>query len=318
MRLRWRILKLGLPKLCVALTVSVLALAANQASAQELEPALYRNAPVGLNAIGVSYGHSGGNVLVDSALPLEDVEGSLDLVMLAYVRTLDFFGLSAKIDASIPYVWGGYEGLVDGEFRTRDLVGWGDPRFRFAVNLFGAPALDVKEFARYRQKTIVGAEIQVTAPAGKYEPDRFFNLGANRWAFRPEIGMSREWRRWYFELAGGGLFFTTNDDFFGGRTLQQNPFYSIKGHIIRGFRPGLWLAFNFGYGRGGEIKVDGEQSGNIQSNVRLGCTLAIPLRPGNALRVIYASGVRTRFGADFDALAVVYQYTWGGKGRPRS
>jgi hypothetical protein len=39
--------------------------------------------------------------------PMEDVEGALDLVLLAYVRTLDFFGLSAKLDASIPHAWGG-------------------------------------------------------------------------------------------------------------------------------------------------------------------------------------------------------------------
>lgn len=295
---------------CLYFAVVALAIVARSGFPQELEPRLFRNAPVGLNALAVSFVHSDGNVLVDSSLPLEDVDGDLDLVALSYLRTFGILGRSAKLEAMVPYAWGDYAGFLDSEFRTRNVIGWGDPRFRFAVNLWGAPALDAKDFSSYRQGTVVGAAIQVSMPVGKYEPDRLFNLGANRWSFRPEIGFSRVWRKWFFELAGGGLFFTTNDDFFGGQTLQQDSFYAFKGHVIRSFRPGLWLSFNFGYGIGGEWTLDGVPRGNEQRNSRLGATLSLPLAPGNRLMVTYMSGLTTRIGADFDAIGLSYLYTW--------
>ena len=295
--------------------VSVLIWIATTAGGQELEPRLYSNTPVGVNAVALSYGYSRGNVLLVPSLPLDNVDGSLNLVAFTYLRAVDLFGKAGKFEVTVPYAWGKYEGFFEEEFLTRKLVGWGDPRFRLAVNLTGAPALNVKEFADYRQKTIVGVGLQVSAPVGKYEPDRLFNLGANRWSFRPEIGVSRVWRKWFFELAGGGLFFTTNDDFFGGQVLEQKPFYAIKAHAIRPFRPGLWLAINFGYGTGGEWKVNGEPRGNIQRNYRFGCTLSLPLKGGSSIKIIGASGVATRFGSDLDAIVLAYQYTWGGKGK---
>jgi hypothetical protein len=295
--------------------VSVLIWIATTAGGQELEPRLYSNTPVGVNAVALSYGYSRGNVLLVPSLPLDNVDGSLNLVAFTYLRAVDLFGKAGKFEVTVPYAWGKYEGFFEEEFRTRKLVGWGDPRFRLAVNLTGAPALNVKEFADYRQKTIVGVGLQVSAPVGKYEPDRLFNLGANRWSVRPEIGVSRVWRKWFFELAGGGLFFTTNDDFFGGQVLEQKPFYAIKAHAIRTFRPGLWLSINFGHGTGGEWKVNGEPRGNIQRNYRFGGTLSLPLKGGSSIKIIGASGVATRFGSDFDVIVLAYQYTWGGKGK---
>ena len=306
--------QVNLPLLRISLLVAgTLILVVTPVRGQELEPRLYSNTPVGVNALALSYGYSGGNVLLVPSLPLEDVDGSLNLVALTYLRAVDLFGKAGKFEATLPYAWGNYEGFVEGEFRTRELVGFGDPRFRLAVNLTGAPALNLEEFANYRQKTIVGVGLQVSVPVGKYEPDRLFNLGANRWSFRPEIGISRVWRKWFFEVAGGGLFFTTNSDFFGGQALEQRPFFAIKTHAIRTFRPGLWLAINFGYGTGGEWKVNGEPRGNVQRNYRFGGTLSLPLIGGSSIKVIGASGVAVRFGSDFDVVVLAYQYTWGGQ-----
>jgi hypothetical protein len=184
--------------------------------------------------------------------------------------------------------------------------------------LIGAPALNVKEFASYRQGTIVGADLMVSVPIGKYEPDRLFNLGANRWTIRPGMGVSTVWRRrWFFEIAGGVWFFTRNDDFFGGNTLDQKAIYAIKGHAIRLFKRGIWVSVDFGYGRGGEWEVNGEPRGNVQRNYRFGVTLSLPLKSGSSIKVIAASGAAKGFGSDFDAVVLAYQHTWGGKGKPR-
>ena len=68
------------------------------------------------------------------------------------------------------------------------MSGLGDPRFRFSINLFGAPALSAKEFANYQQDLIVGASLQVSAPLGQYDDSKLLNLGNNRWSFRTGTG----------------------------------------------------------------------------------------------------------------------------------
>ena len=157
---------------------------------------------------------------------------------------------------------------------------------------------------------------RLLVPLGQYDPTKLINLGANRWSFRPEIGVSRSLRRWFLEMAAGGWFFTTNNDFFGGATFEQNALLFIKGDAIFNFRPGLWLSFNFGIANGGETTVNGEFAANLQRNSRLGSTLSIPIARRNSLKIAYTVGLSTRLGADFDSISVSYQYTWGGAGRP--
>jgi hypothetical protein len=159
----------------------------------------------------------------------------------------------------------------------------------------------------------------VIVPLGQYDSTKLINLGTNRWSFRPEVAVSQRLRRWFLEVAGGAWLFTTNDNFFGGQTLEQNPFYYIKGDIIYNFRfrRGLWLSFNAGWGNGGEATVEGVFKANLRRNTRLGSTLNIPLTPRNSLKVVYMSGLTTRLGSDFDSINLVYQFMWGGKrGRP--
>jgi hypothetical protein len=53
------------------------------------------------------------------------------------------------------------------------------------------------------------------------------------------------------ELAAGIAFFSDNNDFLGGKTLQQSPVYSMQGHLIYGFRPAAWVAISGNYYTGG-------------------------------------------------------------------
>jgi hypothetical protein len=279
--------------------------------AQELEPRLYRNAPVGLNAFVLAYGFSEGNVLFDTSLPIEDVQADLHVVLLAYLRTFNLGGRLAKIEVVTPVSTGHWEGFDAGVFRTRDISGFVDPRIRFAVNFVGSPAMDAPDFRKYQQKTIVGASLQVAVPLGQYDPEKLINLGTNRWSLLPEVAVSRAFQKWYFEAASGVWFFTENDDFFGGRNLKQNPILFVKGHVVRILKPRVWLSFNFGLAYGGETKIDGVLRNNFQKNTRFGLTFSFPLAPRNTLKLAFASGVTTRIGADFNSVVVAYQYTWG-------
>ena len=46
---------------------------------------------------------------------------------------------------------------------------------------------------------------------------------------------------------------------------------------------------------------------DLQSNSRLGATLAVPFAGRSALKLVYSTGTRTEFGSDFNQFTVAYQ-----------
>ena len=54
---------------------------------------------------------------------------------------------------------------------------------------------------------------RMSAPTGQYLPSRLVNIGTNRWAFKPEIGISQPFGNWFFDASAGAGFFTRNNDF---------------------------------------------------------------------------------------------------------
>lgn len=278
--------------------------------AQELEPGTYQNAPTQVNVVVAAYGFSRGNVLFDASLPVEGAKATVNVVVLGYLRTLGILGRSAKIDAQLPVSRATFSGLVAGEFRTRSPAGLADPRVRLLVNFVGAPALSPPEFAKYRQRTIVGASLQVVMPLGQYDPARYVNLGSNRWSFRSELGASYAQSRLTLEVTGGGWFFTHNGDYVGSTTQTQTPLYFAKAGAIWTFKRGVWLAVNYGRANGGETRVDGVKTSERQRNDRLAYTFVTPFYRAGSLRLTFTSGLSTRLGADFDSIGVGYQYSW--------
>ncbi len=113
--------------------------------------------------------------------------------ILAYARTLDVWGKSGKFDVILPYSELSGNAMVGGQPRERNVSGLNDPRFRFSVNFYGAPALSLQEFADYQQDLIIGASVQTSAPIGQYDQDKLVNLGNNRWFVKPDIGISKAW-----------------------------------------------------------------------------------------------------------------------------
>ena len=42
-------------------------------------------------------------------------------------------------------------------------------------------------------------------------------------------------------MTASSWFYTDNDQFFNGNYLEQNPLYTVQGHVDYTFRPGLWV-----------------------------------------------------------------------------
>jgi hypothetical protein len=282
------------------------------AHAQELEPRSYTNTPIGLNFLIAGYVYAEGKMAFDPSTSITDGQFHTNTGVFAYARSLDAWGKAAKFDVVLPYTSFSGHGTVDGQPRERDMSGFGDPRFRFAMNFYGSPALSLKEFAGYRQDVIVGASLQVTAPLGQYDNSKLINLGNNRWSFKPELGISKALGSWTMEIMPSVTFYTDNTDFNNGSRLAQAPLYAVQGHIIYSFPSGMWLGFNGIYYTGGRTTVNGVKGENMQTNTRSGLTLALPVDRYNSVKLYASTGTSTRTGSDFTGLGVAWQYRWGG------
>ena len=281
------------------------------AHGQELEPRSYTNTPVGLNFLLAGYGYSEGKLAFDASTTDVNAKFWANTEFLAYSRSLDVFGNSAKFDVVLPYSSFSAHGLVNGQVVERAMSGLNDPRFRFSINFFGAPALSFKDFANYRQDLIIGASLQVSAPLGQYDDSRLLNIGNNRWSFKGEFGISKALGPWTLELAPSVIFFTDDTDFFNGNTLAQAPFYLVQGHVLYSFQSGIWVSLDGTYFTGGHTTLNGVKDDNAQTNTRAGLTLALPVDRYNSLKVYASTGTSTRTGAEFSAVGIAWQYRWG-------
>jgi len=294
-----------------------LALACMPARAQQLEPRAYANLPIGLNFLIAGYAYSQGDVLLDPSLAVSDAKAKVNALVLGYVRSLDFWGNSGSIGLVLPYAGISASGQIttsgQAEPQSTSVTrnGFGDPVLRVVVNLHGAPALPMERFREYRQDTIVGASLVVTAPWGQYDGSKLVNIGTNRWSFKPELGVSQALGPWILEAALGVTFFTDNDDFFGGHTRKQDPLYAAQLHAIYTFDPGLWGALDLTYYAGGRTSVDGTLNNDLQQNSRWGATLGKSLDVRNSLKLYFNSGATARAGTNFQTVGVAWQHLWG-------
>lgn len=293
-------------------TIGAVVFVSESVKAQEAEPRAFSNTPIGLNFLIGGYLYAEGKMAFNPDLAIADANFNSNTALLAYVRSFELGGQSAKFDVIVPTSSFSAQGIANGQPAERQMSGFGDPRFRVSVNLFGAPALSAKDFVNYQQDLIVGVSMQVSAPLGQYDDSKLLNLGFNRWSFKPELGISKAWGPWTFELTPSVLIFSDNKDFFGGNTFSQAPIYTVQGHILYTFKSGIWMALDGLYFAGGHTALNGVRSDNEQVNTRVGFTLALPVDRNNSLKLSASTGVTTRTGSEFSAVGVAWQYRWGG------
>jgi len=282
------------------------------ASAQELAPRAYWPTPNGTNVFVLSYQHTSGDIVTDPSLPVTGVDSEIDYLQLSYQRTFSLRDRTATLQLSVPFSQGTTQGFVDGQFRRRDTSGMGDARMRFAINLKGAPSMDVAGFQALRKnpETIVGASLLVQAPTGGYEPDKLINLGTNRWSIKPAVGVIWPLHpTWLFEFEIGAWFFGDNDEFLG-ETRKQDPILSTEIHLIKRIQAGFWVSLDANFYVGGRTSVGESKQANLQRNSRVGATLVFPIRRKHALRASVNTGAVTESGGDYELLNLSYLYVW--------
>jgi hypothetical protein len=278
-------------------------------AAQEIDPRSYAPNPTDVTIIVAGFSRSTGAILTDPALPVQDVEAEINAAAVGVGRTFGLFGHSANATIVVPYVEGHFTGTVDDVARAVSRAGIGDTRLRLTTNLIGGPALSPAEFVRRKPQTTLGASLTLSTPTGEYYSDKLINVGNNRWAIKPELGLSHPVGHWLFEVYAGVWLFGDNDNFLGGQRKEQDPLTSLQAHASYTFRPRLWLAVDTTFYEGGRTSVNGVDSGIRQSNSRVGLTFSLPLGKTQSVKFSWNKGATTRIGSDFTAYGIAWQWT---------
>ena len=291
------------------------------AFAQELNPRAYVIVPLGTTAISVGYSHLDGDLQFDGAVPITGATEKINVMALGLYHAFDLLGRSANVAVGLPYAIGDVSGTVADVPKNAHRSGLLDSFVRLSVNLIGGPAMSREEFSKWQQRTLLGVSLKIVAPTGQYDPTRLINWGSNRWAFKPEIGFSQRWGHWILDAYGSVWFFTENPEFFsrnmyfaGVRSQRESPVAAFEGHLSYDIRPRLWISLDANYWSGGETTIGGLTNPvTYQRSSRVGATASIPLTAHQSIKVSFNDGAYIRYGGDYRAISVVWQYGWIGR-----
>ena len=293
-------LVLGLPILCLA---------------QELEPRRWSHLPTGINFLGAGYSYTRADIFFDPVLRIEDAEMEMHTWGVKYTRTFELLQKSSRIDFTQGYQEGRWKGLLNGAPASTKRSGLTDSVLRFAINFYGAPPLEIKEFKTYRAKvdveTIFGTALVVHLPTGDYMSDKLINLGTNRFTFRPQLGVVHNRGKWSFELTGAVWLYTDNNDFYNGRKLEKDPYFTSQIHLVYTFRPGLWASASAGYGYGGKSTLDGVEKNDRRENLAWALSAGCPITRQLGIKFVYLSSrTQESIGQDTDSIIASFNIFW--------
>jgi hypothetical protein len=288
----------------IASAAAFLLLFSETAISQDIEPRRWTPLPVGTNVVGVGYLHTDGEIFFDPVLKIEDATYNTKATIFSFLHAFDFLGKSARFDLRLPHKSTRWEGLLDGVPASTGRTGLGDPRLRLSVNFLGAPALGPRELQSYRAErlinTVAGAAVAITLPLGDYETDKLLNLGHNRFAIRPQLGVVHTRGPWSYELTGSVFFYTENNEFVG-TTRKQDPLLTVQCHLTYASPRGWWTSIGAAYDEGAESRIDGVRRDDRRRDLLYGISAGVTVNRHAGLKLAYV-GSRTRedLGSDTD------------------
>lgn len=302
-----------IPRLLLSILVAVLTL---PLSAQDLAPRAYVITPVGFNAITLTWSYFSGGVNFNGAIPITGATGTYSIASFSFYHSFSFFGRSSNLVVSLPYGVGTFQGELQQQHHSIYRSGLVDFGARFSVNLKGGPAMRPERFAKWKQKVLLGASLKIIAPTGQYDPTKLVNWGINRWAFKPEFGYSERWGNWVLDAYAGAWFYTSNSGSYDvpvPKPQTEQPIASLEGHLSRDFKTGTWVSLDGNFWWGGLTSLSGIQNlATRQTGSRIGGTAAWRFSKHQSLKVSYSNGTYIRYGGNYQALQVAWQYSWFG------
>jgi hypothetical protein len=294
--------------------------------AQDLAPRAYVVTPIHTNAVTLTWSYYNGGLDLSGAIPVNDAKGVHNVSSVTLYHSFNFFGRTANVTAFLPYAVGNFTGELFNEQLSVYRSGLLDFGARVSVNLYGGQAMELPQFAKWKQKVLLGASLKLVAPTGQYDPRRLINWGINRWAFKPEFGYSERWGHVVVDGYAGVWLYTTNPSYYGIPTPQpqtEAPIGSLEGHLsydfsgLHGFRKTrAWASLDGNFWWGGITALNGIRNlATKQTSSRIGVTVSLPYSRHQSIKIAFSDGAYIRFGGNYNNVSVAWQYSW--IGRPR-
>jgi len=289
-----------------------LLLPAAPVAAQDLDPRAYAHVPTNGTFLVWGFAVSHGGVVTDPTPPVTDINATVETPSVGVTRSFSLFGKTVQAFGALPYSWAQVSGRVLEESRSISRAGLSDVRLRLSLLVRGASAASIVQFAKAPRRTILGTSLTVVAPTGQFFPDRLINLGANRWAFKPEFAVSQPMGpKWLLDVYSALWLFTANDSYYPGTFRRtQAPMGAFQAHLSYNFTRKAWAAFDATYYVGGTSTVQSVDNDDRQSNARLGATVALPVGQRHSVKLAVSRGAIVRFGANFTTFSIGWQTGW--------
>ena len=195
-----------------------------------------------------------------------DVDIDSELYVLSYLRSQAILGRTVHWQALLPAGSQSTNSPLPLSANRTYADGLGDMSIGGTINLLGAPELPVREALRYEVDLNVSLGVLLTLPTGSYDQDEVLNMGSNRWSARislPIVKSLTDWvpaRRTTLEVTPAVLFFGDNDNSLG-RTVEQDPVYSVEAHLTRDMTSKAFISLDYTWLDGGDQKLTDNASG---------------------------------------------------------
>ena len=152
-------------------------------------------------------------------------------------------------------------------------------------------------------------------PIGQYDADKLVNLGQNRWfgrialPFKYHFGVFSRGYMKSLEVTPSVWLFAENDDFLGGRKLENKPLWQLEAHLTSDFTPNFWGSLDLLYRGGFQSEINGDEVGDELDIGDIGFTLNYQVNDNLGIRTGFSSNV---FGdSDLDSSMVRLQFVYG-------
>jgi hypothetical protein len=245
----------------------------------------------------VMYGqHYSANELYSSGdLQTDDVEYKTDIGIARLVWYPRLGPYLTSFQAIVPF--GKSQLEMPGSTDVVTDSGVGDPTFLGAIYIID----DIPS------KTWLAVVGYLTAPMGKYENDKLVNMGANRWKFKGELGLSKGFGKFYFDLTAGASWFGDNDEY-GPKNdvLKQDVEYHFEAHASYNLTPSVYVELDYGYLAGGKTYQNGYQITKSKNNHNVQVGLAFVTAPQDQFMIYYSRDLQVEDGLKLDMLGVRY------------
>lgn len=179
--------------------------------------------------------------------------------------------------------------------------GLGDPILAATLWLINNP----------ESKTWLGFTPFITMPLGDYDNDKGLNLGANRWAFKTELGFSKGFDKFFTELTTNVEFFTDNDDFSAASlNMEQDPVFTLEGRIGYDLSDAFFISADYFYHSGGETTVDGIEQNDEKNDHALQLNLGFWLSKSVQLLLQYRNDFEVKNGLETNTFGTRFLYAF--------